>query len=316
MTRALNVLAIDFGGSEIKLGLFADEQLLQTASLPAHSEQGLRPRLADTEALAHELLRQAPGSRADAVGISMPGIVDSARRQVTGLYGKYEDSLHMDLPAWCRAAFGAPMVLGMDSKLALLGELHYGCARGYRDAAMLIFGTGVGTAVAYGGEVLESRNHTAGALCSHMVVELNGETCTCPGRGCLEATASGWALPRFLRAHPLFPESLLAQEPALTFRALERGYLRGDELAELAVARCAAAWRAGILSMVHAFNPEAVILSGGIMRFDALYRRTTDGIESEIWDCCRPVAILRAERPERSVLYGLLYEARKHACTL
>ena len=51
------------------------------------------------------------------------------------------------------------------------------------------------------------------------------------------------------------------------------------------------------------------------MRFDALYRRTTDGIESEIWDCCRPVAILRAAHPELSVLYGLLHEARRSLYT-
>ena len=152
----------------------------------------------------------------------MPGIVDPVKKRVVGIYDKYEDSKTLDLEKWCRDTFGLPMIMEMDSKLALLGEMNHGCAKGFQNAAMLILGTGVGTAVAMNGKILGSRNFTAGALSSHIIIDINGAKCTCPGSGCLEAMASGWALEGMVRRQPGFADSGLAKESAINFRVLEK----------------------------------------------------------------------------------------------
>lgn len=213
----------------------------------------------------------------------------------------------MDLSAWCQNAFGLPMVMEMDSKLALLGELHFGCGKGYRDAAMLIFGTGIGTAVCIDGRLLTSRNYLAGALSSHIIINVHGRKCTCPNTGCLEAAACGWALEGLVREHPDFADSGLAGESTIDFRALSKWYNNHDQTAIDVLQHCVESWRAGILNMVHAYDPALIILSGGIMNFPGMYHMLTGGLSDRIWDCCGQVDIKQAEQPEDSVLYGLYH---------
>lgn len=307
----MKTIGIDFGGGDIKLASMEDGHILRKTSIPAYSEQGLRPRLKDTRDAVYQM---TGGSLEDfsIVGISMPGIVDPARKRPVGLIGKYEDSLDMDLEAWCRETFGLPMIMEMDSKLALLGELHYGCARGYQDAVMMILGTGVGTAVAYQGELLKSRNYTAGALASHIIVDMNdGPTCICNNRGCLESMASGWAMKRLVKEDPEYSRSGLAGEKELNFKVLQKWYRQQDPTAGRVVRHCVKAWRTGILNLIHAYNPEVVVLSGGIIKFQGLYEMLSEGIQSHVWDCCGTVDIKKAADPENSVLYGLHYLCQK-----
>lgn len=304
-------IAIDFGGTAIKMAILKDGKILKKNSIPAWSHKGLAPRLKDTETAVKALLDGERLQDYAGVGISMPGIVDPVRKRPIGLIGKYEDSQVMDLEDWCQKAFGLPMVMEMDSKLALLGELHYGCGKGCKDAVMLILGTGVGTAVAYNGEILKSRNYTAGALSSHLIIAMDGSKCICENHGCLEAMASGWALEKMVKEHPDYPVSGLYTEQEVNFEVLQKWYYKEDFLAVQMVRNCVKAWRTGILNMIHAYDPELVILSGGIMKFRGLYNLLSEGIQDKIWYCCGPVDIKKPEEPENSVLYGLHYLVRQ-----
>ena len=300
-------IAIDFGGSSIKMVLFQDGKISKRRTIPAYSHKGLAPRLADTEAAVRGMLEGEELREYAGVGIAMPGIVDPVRKKVLGIYDKYEVSKSLDLEQWCREAFGLPMVMEMDSKLALMGELNSGCGQGYKDAVMLILGTGVGTAVAFDGKILNSRNYVAGALSSHIIINMDGDQCTCPNSGCLEATASGWALERLVRSQPEYIASGLAGEDEINFRILEKWYLKQDKTAVSVLKKCVKAWRTGILNLIHAYDPELVVLSGAIMNFRGLYQMLTEGLDRFIWDCCGHVEIKRAEHPEDSVLYGLYH---------
>lgn len=303
----MNSIVIDFGGTAIKLALIHDDVIIKRDSIPAYSANGLAPRLPDTEKAVRRLLDGEDIRNYTGIGVAMPGIVDPLNKKVLALYGKYEDSLQMDLSAWCRDTFGLPMILEMDSKAALLGEIHYGCGIGYKDAAMLIFGTGVGTAVMIDGKLLASRNYTAGVLSSHIIIDIHGRKCTCPNTGCLEAEASGWALEELIRDHPGFSSSGLASEETLNFLALSKWCKKSDPVALDVLHHCVESWRAGILNMIHAYDPALVILSGGIMKFDGMYEMLTEGLSERVWPCCGHIDIKQAQQPEDSVLYGLHY---------
>ena len=104
----MKCIAIDFGGTTIKLALFRDGRIMRRKSIPAYSEKGLGPRLPDTKKAVLDLLEGEELSGFSGVGIAMPGIVDPEKKRVLGLYKKYEDSKEMDLEGWCREAFGIP----------------------------------------------------------------------------------------------------------------------------------------------------------------------------------------------------------------
>lgn len=310
----MNSIVIDFGGTNIKLALVEKDVITASALIPAYSENGLAPRLGDTEAAIRQLARKRERrlSEFDGIGVAMPGIVNPKLKRVTAIYNKYEDSLHMDLENWCRERFNLEMVMEMDSKSALLGELNYGCGRGFKDAVMIILGTGVGTAVAINGELLTSRNYQAGALGSHISVEVDGRKCTCPNSGCLEANASGWALEHIVREHSCFLDSGLKDETVIDFKVMKKWVDRGDQTAKDVMDHFISVWRTGIVNLIHAYDPELIILSGGVMNYgDDIFNRISQQINKRIWKSCGKVKIRLAENPNESVLLGLNYLVQK-----
>lgn len=301
-------LAVDIGGTRIKIASLRDGTVERIVMIPAHSEGRLQDRLEDIARSLEQVAEQRIQDY-DGLGIALPCLVNPATGRATEIYGKFEDAPDVDLFSWCRKQFGLTPAVEQDSKAALLGEVRYGCARGVENAVMLIMGTGVGTAVMQRGELMDSRRHFAGALSSHIIVDaFHGRKCTCNARGCLEAYAASWALPGMIREHPMFPSSPLAREERLDFAALGRALAQGDETARSVLNQVICALRAGIISLIHAYDPESVILSGGPLCLgDAFVTPLLNNIDKELWGGGHRVDFRVAEQPDQSVLLGLHY---------
>ena len=298
-------ISIDFGGTTIKAAVVEDGKIKLVEQLPAYSERGLLPRLKDTEDAVRALMAKCGGSPIG-VGVAMPGLVDAKRGRVTELYQKYEDSIGYDMSAWCEERFHLPMAMEQDSKAALLGETAYGCAKGFDNALLLILGTGLGTAVMLGGSLMDSGRHMAGSLGSHIIIEMDGRECTCHGHGCLEAYVSGWSLPGIVREEPRYAQSGLAMEDVIDFKRLKKWIDQNDPVALAVIAKVAKALRTGVISLIHAYDPDVVVLSGGPLQIgEALTKPALDGINGELWGAGRSVAFRISEHPEESVLLGL-----------
>ncbi len=299
-------IAVDIGGTRVKVAAVRDGMVLAFTMIPSHSEGKLADRLPDIE---QAIITVAGSDFSDyaGLGLSLPCLVNPETRRATEIYGKFEDAPSLDLPAWCEERFGLPLIIEQDSKAALLGEVTYGCAKGERDALMLIMGTGVGTAVLSDGRMLDGPGHFAGSLGSHIVIDaFHGRACTCGGRGCLEAYTSGWALPGLIREHAGYADSALASAEPLGFYELGQALKRGDKVAADTLQKIVIALRAGIVSLIHAYNPQTVILSGGPVRLgDAFLTPLLDGIENEVWGSASKPRFRVAQNPEESVLLGL-----------
>jgi glucokinase len=88
---------------------------------------------------------------------------------------------------------GLPVVIDNDAKALALGEGWLGAARGVDDYLAMVVSTGVGGGIVLDGRLLDGTQGNAGHI-GHVVVEPDGRTCACGGRGCLEAEASGMAI--------------------------------------------------------------------------------------------------------------------------
>lgn len=313
MTETRKTLALDIGGTRIKMAIVEDGRIVRSAVIPALSQGKLSDRLSDIERAVSQLA-EGDFSPYCGMGIAMPCLVDPRQNRATEIYGKFEDAPSLDMAAWAKERFGLPVVMEQDSKAALLGEVMHGVARGYRDVLLIIMGTGVGTAVMMDGRVMDSRHHFAGALASHIVVQVDGRKCACNNSGCLEAYTSGWALPGLIRSHEGFESSVLAKEPVLDFSALERAARGGDRVGADVLETVVRAMRAGIVSMIHAYDPAAVILCGGPLNMGDIFTSPLlDGITEHLWGNGNDVRFLIADRPDESVLLGLHYLAATSA---
>jgi glucokinase len=259
------VIGIDAGGTKL-LGGVVD------AGLVVHHRVHRRILGLDQAELVETIVDAVEEARAAApdvvaVGFGIPALV----RPETGSV-MVSNHLPLDgLPfrALMSERLDMRVAVDNDSNVSMLAEHHAGAARGADDAVMLTLGTGIGGGLLFGGKVYRG-SAGAGAELGHIVVDPDGPECPgdCPGRGCLEAFASGNAIGRAgEEAARHSPESSLG-------KALARGSeITGGLVAELAhdgdepaieVLAEAGRWLGlGIVTLVNALNPELVIVGGG-----------------------------------------------------
>jgi glucokinase len=261
----MRALAVDLGGSHAACALVEDRAILASKSLAVDRFRGLGPLLPRLAKALHELLGdEGPGSCAG-IAFSFCGLVDPVRGRVVSTNAKFDDAPAIDLAAWAQGEFGLPLRLENDARMALLGEWYAGAAQGFTDAVMVTLGTGVGGAAMMDGRLLHGKHFQAGCLGGHLGVNYSGRKCTCGGAGCMEAEASGWSLPLICREHPLFRTSALARLSEVTYADLFRLAAAGDPCACQVRDRSIEVWAAGIVSLVHAYDPEVVVMGGGVM---------------------------------------------------
>jgi glucokinase len=249
------VLGLDIGGTKIAAAVVeADGGVHGFVTAPSDSDSAR-----GVERL-FELGRRAmaeSGIDVEAVGIGCGGPLDSER-------GVLIAPLH--LPGWkdvavaelAAAAFERPAFLDNDGTAGAAGEHRFGAGRGTQAMVYLTISTGVGGGVVLDGVVQRGRSGNGGEL-GHVTVDWHGRRCRgCGRRGCLEAYCSGTSIAeRAVEAG--MEEGATAADVAQAARA-------GDELASRVWDETCEALACGLTSIANLFEPEAIVLGGGVVR--------------------------------------------------
>jgi glucokinase len=306
-------IAIDLGGTFIKIGLLKEGHLIDRIEIVAQSASGLKSQLSELETVVNQLLRTNNVLNADVLGIgfSFAGLVDSLQNRILSTNQKYDDGPETDLVGWAKEKWNWPLFAMNDARMALLGEWQHGAGQGCSDLVLVTLGTGIGSAVLTGGKLLIGKHFQAGNLGGHFVVNHKGSVCTCGNIGCVEAEASTWRLPSLLREHPEFAGSSMKNEEVMDFKALFNHAGKNDQVAKEVLEHCFSVWSAGIISMIHAFDPEMIILSGGIMKSSAVILPALQEKVNELaWTPWGKVKLVEAKYPDSAALYGADYLVR------
>lgn len=300
----MNTISIDLGGTRVKMGVVADGEVIASAKVESNSLQGFAPLAPALEKICRAWQQQYEIS---VMGIAFPSLVDADKKQVLGHNNKYSDCVGFDFPAWVAQRFRLPMQLENDANAAALGEWGYGVAAGAQNFVLMILGTGIGTAAVMDGRLVRGKHYQAGVLLGHSPLKRNGRPCAgCPGIGCAEAQASTWALGQMVEESPI--QSPLKQEPRLNFEALQRHYTAGDRLAQELFEECCDYWSNCLINLIYAYDPEVVVLSGGILNWGKeLTDRIFQTVSQRVWTPWGSPAYRIAQDPERSVLLGMHY---------
>ncbi len=310
----MNALAIDLGGSHATCAVVRGRQILACAQVSNEQRAGLGALLAPVAASLHALLKQTQIRPDDCAGLAFGfcGLVDPVRNRVLSTNDKYADAPALDLRAWAGAHFGLPLRLENDARLALLGERHAGAARGFDDVVMITLGTGIGGAAMIGGRLVHGKHFQAGCLGGHLLADYRGRVCTCGNIGCVEAEASSWSLDAICREQPLFHESALADEKAIAFESVFRLAAAGDACAIAVRDRCIRVWSAAAVSLIHAYDPEVLVVGGGVMKAQTqILPAMKEYVERHAWTPWGRVRVCAAELGNTAALLGAipLFEA-------
>jgi glucokinase len=262
------IIGVDLGGTKLLAGAAGEDlSVHHRAYRPALGlETG---ELLDMCVEAVEEARAAAPGEVRAVGFGIPCLMDQERGMaVLAVNLPLIDVPFRDIMA---ERLGLPVLVDNDATCAAIAEHRMGAARGASEAVVLTLGTGIGGGLILRGEVYRGAVGAAAEL-GHMVVDLDGPRCqgNCPNRGCLEAVASGTALGREARRLAAErPESglgvALAGGREITGPLITELAHDGDDAAREAIATIGRALGVGIASYVNIFNPEVVVIGGGVI---------------------------------------------------
>ena len=265
-------LTADIGATSMRAAVVAtDGRLLARRQVPTEAARGIEDATGRLATLL-AAVRWEGGVPVVATGISTAGPVDPSDgtyRHPPNLPGWHGHSMAADLSI----ALGTPVYVGHDATLAALAETRYGAARGARDLVYLTVSTGIGAGIIAGGRMVTGASGGAGEA-GHLIVAPDVRSwCGAGCPGCLEGVASGAALAGEARQRiaegartALGPDA----DAVEVFRAAEQGDALAGELVEACIQHLAA----GIAGLLAVFDPEALILGGGVM--DGLAGRWDD----------------------------------------
>ena len=238
-------IGVDVGGTNVRAARIG----------PDGTVSGLRKVRTDSSPSTIDLIESLVRSLLDddigAVGVGVPGRLDSQGGMV--LSAGFVDLAGVALGEALSSRIALPVVLDNDAHMALVAELAIGAAASAADVVMFTVGTGIGGAVAVDSKVLSGRGN-AGQL-GHLTVDPAGPLCKCGRRGCSEVFLSGTALKRYV------DDAGLPKETTVEQLLLDRDH---DAKAAAVLARWVVPWRHAIDTTIAAFDPDLVVLGGGL----------------------------------------------------
>lgn len=264
------ILGIDLGGTNIVVGAVREDgdAIIGLQSEPTRADEGpdaVVERIVQlAKATRDRTIAEVPGATILGVGIGAPGPLDRASGVV--LLTPNLGWVNMPLRERVGGPLGLDAALDNDANCAVLGEWWRGAAQGAQHAIGFTLGTGVGGGIIMDGRLYHGASDVAGEV-GHITIDANGRRCNCGNDGCLEAYASGSAIARrTIEALAAGAPSSLAALPTemVTAQSVYQAAAEGDPLARDVVRDTARYLGAGVATLVNIFNPEVVVVCGGV----------------------------------------------------
>ena len=270
------VVAVDIGGTKFIVAVIdAEGRILARQRHPTLSHEG--PQKTINRLIESITAAIAGVGDVRSIGFAAAGIIDTTRGIITAA---------PNLPRWqniylrdiLSKHFGKPVYLVNDASAAALGEHRAGAGRGLDNMLYLTISTGIGGGIVVNGELYEGSDGAAGEV-GHMIVQAGGPQCGCGKHGCLETLASGTAIARLARERLVNGDrsSLLqmaeGDETKITAELVAKAAGWGDSLAGEVINEAACWLGIGLSNLVNIFNPQMIILGGGVSRMGERFFR-------------------------------------------
>jgi glucokinase len=305
------LVGVDIGGTRLKTGLV---RLDGSVERPTVDDTAGMPFAAVLDRITGHVAAHldAGGVGAIGLGVALPGIVEGEFGS-RYLPGKVLGIEGFPLRDELERLFGLPVRCANDGQAATLAEWKFGAARGIDDVVGLTLGTGIGSGVVIGGQLLATSNLATGVSVGHFTIQTGGRLCLCGNRGCAETLVSANAVAGRLRdaLTRLVPSSLaedFARDPAsITFRSLVEGVRGGDRVCIEILGDFIRDLGATVVTAIHAYNPTVVVLAGGPMAASDLFLDEVQAYVNRhafIFPKGRVVTILKARLEEHAGVLG------------
>ena len=311
MSESYNI-CLDVGGTKV-LGAIFDEKDKIIYRLKKRSKSG-GAASADVEKViidvVEEMIKESGIDRKklNAVASCAPGVIDQDKGIV--LFTPNLPWRDYDMASSMRKQFGVPFYVGNDVNLGVLGEYHFGAARGYKNIVGFFVGTGMGGGLILNGSLFTGNQFKA-AEYGHMILDPEGPLCNCGQRGCLEAFSSKQGMTAYIRQQISRGRKTLMEEAVSegVFRSkkLVKALEAGDQVAMEAVDRACHWLAVATGNLINTISPDLVLYGGGVIEAlgDLFLKKILAEVDRYCMSAIRSsVELKTASLGDDSILYG------------
>lgn len=296
MVIKMKILSLDIGGTAIKAGITDGTGKIEDLKEFETNAKNGGPYVMQR---ALEIAHTYEGF--EAIGISTTGQVDSSKGIIVYANENVPNYTGTNVKKIFEDEFHVPVTVENDVNSAAIGETHYGAARNYRDILCLTYGTGIGGAIVFSRQIYGGSNGLAGEF-GHIVTHPSGRLCACGQNGCYEQYASTTALVRMAKEY---------REDLTSGRIIFAEWNKGDEKIKEIVDAWIDEIVFGLVTLIHIFNPNALILGGGIMSEPYISDQVKEKVYKQVMKSYSDFEIVRAELKNTAGLLGAAHIAYK-----
>lgn len=265
-------VGIDLGGTNIAAGIVDDEgKIVKKASIKTGRTRKPEEIVDDMCRLVLDLMKDAGLTEKDiySIGIGSPGSHD--RENGIILYNNNLGFRNVNVNEAFKKYINVPVYLENDANCAAIAESVAGAAKGYEHSVTITIGTGIGGGVIINNKLFTGTNGMGGEL-GHIVINIDGEDCTCGRKGCWEAYSAATALIRETRkAAEKNPGSKIHElcggnpgniDAKTAFDAARLGDKTGMEIIDNYIGILGEA----LANIINIFQPDIIVIGGGVSK--------------------------------------------------
>ena len=265
-THCLNdqmIFAADLGGTKLAGAAVTRTGMIKERIVEAVDRTSKFAAVAQIKRMAKRLANDGPPCKAFvAGGVAVLGLV---RHSGTVWAPNLPGWEHVPLGSRLERSLGMPFAVESDRNAAALGETWMGAARGKKDAVLLIIGTGIGAGIISGGRLVRGAHELSG--CAGWMVVTDNYPDEARRIGQLESLTAGPAVARaaaemLKQGHTGALANLASGD--LNGVAVAKAARAGDKLARSIFEHIGWTLGRGIANIVSLFDPEVVIIGGGM----------------------------------------------------
>lgn len=285
----MRIVAVDIGGTNTKMCI-CDEQ----GNIEDFKEYATESDLGGPHVIARLLVKIAEYDDFDAIAISTAGQVNAEEGFIVYANENIPSYTGMKIREIVTNHFHKPVMVENDVNSAALGEAFYGAAQNFNDFLCLTFGTGIGGAIVINRQIYKGANGVAaefGHILTHPLSEMN----KVGGLPYYEKYASTTALVKLAQQ---------ADPECVNGKVLFDKIHQGDDNLNLILHAWVDEVSVGLASIIHIFNPAAIVIGGGVMEQDYLVKLVEEHTRTLIMESFWGVEIVKASLGNKAGLLG------------